>query len=99
MPCWRNDRLLKRTFGDLFRVSIPATGFAILDSRNNSLMSDNTPVAQAPTSNLIPVFVGCICGVEQHVCNARDLHLQAFLGIWKDFTAWIKDRNVRDSGM
>jgi hypothetical protein len=60
-------------------------------------MSDNTPVAQAPTSNLIPVFVGCIFGVEQHVCNARDL--QAFLWIGKDFTAWIKDRNVRDSGM
>ncbi|WP_424859203.1 antA/AntB antirepressor family protein [Tepidimonas sp. HKU77] len=53
-------------------------------------MSDNTPVAQAPTGDLIPVFVGCIGGVEQYVCNARDLH--AFLEIGKDFTTWIKDR-------
>ena len=53
-------------------------------------MSDNTLIPQAPTEGLIPVFVGCIGGIEQHVCNACDLH--AFLEVGKDFTTWIKER-------
>lgn len=53
-------------------------------------MTDNTPAHKPSMDGLIPVFVGRIGGVEQHVCNARDLH--AFLEVGRDFTNWIKDR-------
>ena len=56
-------------------------------------MTDNTPAHKPSMDGLIPVFVGRIGGVEQHVCNARDLH--AFLEVGRDFTNWIEDRTEK----
>lgn len=47
-----------------------------------------------PQSNsapaLVPVFAGILAGVEQHLCNARDLH--GFLESRQDFSTWAKAR-------
>lgn len=41
------------------------------------------------TTELVPVFMATIGGVEQQVCDARTLH--AFLEVGRDFSNWFKE--------
>ncbi|MCX7096317.1 MAG: antA/AntB antirepressor family protein [Methylococcales bacterium] len=50
----------------------------------------NSQSVQVPGENLIPVFTAEIGGVSTLAVNARDLH--GFLGVKRDFSAWIKER-------
>jgi phage anti-repressor protein len=64
--------------------------FNNLTEKRISNMDSNKSNKPSKNNQLVPVFTGEVRGVEQLLCNARELH--KFLNVGRVFATWIKGR-------